>query len=305
MNRDKDTDSKSERLSLLYAISAVMLWSTVATAFKISLRYVAVYHLVAGATFFSALSLSIILVARGELKLAFRMLPRTLPTALGLAAINPIVYYPVLLTAYSRLPAQVAQPLNYTWAIALSLMSVPLLGQRLSRRDGWALVLGYAGVVVVSQGGTQLNGQVDPIGIALALGSSVLWALYWILKTKDSRPKLIALFQDFVVAVPVVGLLGLLVDGPPQPGSFSLPALGATAYLGLFEMGFTFALWQQALSHSPNVARTAQLIFVGPFLSMFFISSIAKEPIMPLSVVGLVLIVGGLWLGQRARAKRG
>jgi hypothetical protein len=33
-----------------------------------------------------------------------------------------------LFEAYDRLPAQVAQALNYTWALTLTLLAVPVLG---------------------------------------------------------------------------------------------------------------------------------------------------------------------------------
>ena len=67
---------------------------------------------------------------------------------LAFALLNPVLYYLVLFEAYDRLPAQIAQPLNYTWAITLALLAVPLLGQRLSGRDMLAVLLGYGGVVI-------------------------------------------------------------------------------------------------------------------------------------------------------------
>jgi drug/metabolite transporter (DMT)-like permease len=48
-----------------------------------------------------------------------------------------------------RLPAQIAQPLNYTWAITLSLLAVPILGQRMSWRAASGLLVSYCGVVVL------------------------------------------------------------------------------------------------------------------------------------------------------------
>ncbi|WP_414980772.1 hypothetical protein [Congregibacter sp.] len=37
----------------------------------------------------------------------------------------------------STLPARQAQTINYTWAIMLALLSIPVLGQRLAARDGY------------------------------------------------------------------------------------------------------------------------------------------------------------------------
>ena len=65
------------------------------------------------------------------------------------ALLNPVLYYLVLFEAYDRLPAQIAQPLNYTWAIVLALLAVPVLGQRLTLRMGLGIFIGYLGVVVL------------------------------------------------------------------------------------------------------------------------------------------------------------
>ena len=67
---------------------------------------------------------------------------------LGMAILNPLVFYLLLFSAYGRLPAA-TQTINYTWAITLGLLSVPLLRQRLLKVDFLAMFLGYFGVVIV------------------------------------------------------------------------------------------------------------------------------------------------------------
>ena len=67
------------------------------------------------------------------------MLVETLTTA----------YYLILFAAYDRLPAHIAQPINYTWAITLALLAVPLLGQRLSKRTLTGILISYLGVVLL------------------------------------------------------------------------------------------------------------------------------------------------------------
>ena len=64
-------------------------------------------------------------------------------------------------------------------------------------------------------------------------------------------------------------------------------------------MGFTFALWLGALKLADSAARVANLIFLAPFLSLVFIARVAGETIQPGTLVGLVLIVGGLLIQAR------
>ena len=65
-------------------------------------------------------------------------------------------------------------------------------------------------------------------------------------------------------------------------------------------MGLTFVLWISALRLSRNTAQVSGLIFLAPFLSLVWIHQVLGEAIHPSTLVGLVLIVGGIILVQRA-----
>lgn len=291
----------SERRALGYALIAVLLWSSVATAFKIALQQVSVSQLMAGAALFSVLALMATLAVRAELRDAIKRLWIDRQAAFRLGLINPVIYYAVLFEAYDRLPAQVAQPLNYTWAITLSLLSVPLLGHRLTRRDWLGMLLGYSGVVFISIAGQSVTGSLDYVGLFLALASTLLWAGYWLLNTRDQRPPIIALFQNFVYALPILCIWMLWRDGLPMLNQMSVWA--SLAYVGVFEMGITFVFWQLAMHHTTNASRIGTLIFLSPFISLFLIHIVLGEPLQWLTFGGLGLIIAGLWIQQtKARA---
>ncbi|GAB4256053.1 MAG: DMT family transporter [Deferrisomatales bacterium] len=281
----------------LYALATVLCWSTVAAAFKLSLRYLPPHELL---LYSSAVALAVLgawLAVQGKLGGVTGSARGGYGRSALLGALNPCLYYLVLFAAYDRLPAQVAQPLNYTWAITLALLSIPLLGQRIGWRDLGAAGVCYSGAAVICTGG-DLGGwrATDPLGVALALGSTVIWALYWIYNTKDRRDPVVGLFWNFAFGVPLVLLYGLVGPGLSRPSPQGL--LGA-AWVGLFEMGIPFVLWLRALRCSENTAKVGNLIFLSPFLSLVFIHFAVGEQIEPSTVAGLGLIVGGLLL-QRA-----
>lgn len=286
---------------LLYALAAVLLWSTVATAFKLSLQSVGVSQLVTGAALFSALSLAGVLAWQGHLGRALKDLGQSWPSSLGRGVLNPVLYYAVLFEAYSRLPAQIALSLNYTWPMTLSLLAVPLLKQHLTRANVLAMLVGYCGVVLVAVAGRELVGVMDLGGMALALASTVLWSLYWLLGTRDPREPAVALFQNFLMALPL--LLAWTMLGVGLPPLDEWRAWGGMAYVGCFEMGITFLLWQLALKHSENVSRLGNLVFLSPFLSLLFIRWLLAERLLPLTFVGLSLIVAGVWWQERQRVR--
>ncbi len=276
----------------LCALIAVLFWSTIASAFKISLRYLDPVQLLLYAGSVSTLLLAAILVVQGRLWLIFRCTRRQYAMSLLLGLLNPFLYYLVLLKAYDLLPAQQAQPLNYTWAITLALLSVPLLGQKLRTAELGALLLSYAGVVIIATEGRPFSLQfTDGTGVLLALASTVVWALYWIFNTRDQRDPVVALLVNFLCSFPFVLGYCLFFSEliwPPLPG-----LLGAV-YIGFFEMGVCFVLWLLALRKTDNTARIGSLIFLSPFLSLFFIHFLVGEEILPATFFGLVLIVGGL-----------
>ena len=70
--------------------------------------------------------------------------------------------------------------------------------------------------------------------------------------------------------------------------------LAGAAYIGAFEMGFTFVLWLMAMKLTNSTAKIANLIFLAPFVSLFLIWSILGEAIFPSTVLGLLLILLGL-----------
>lgn len=289
----------NETRATLLALGAVLLWSTVASAFKLSLEYMAPIQLLAWATLASLVTLGGLVLACGQLPELLRSSRADWRRSVLLGVCNPFLYYVVLFEAYDRLPAQEAQPLNYTWAFTLALLSIPFLRQRLQRWDVIGGLIAYAGVwVIATRGDVFAVNFANPLGVVLALGSTVLWALYWIGSARDARPPLVALFSNFAIAAPVVVVVCLLTTGMTVD---HWQGLVGAAYVGVFEMGVAFALWLGAIRRTRSVARISNLIFLSPFLSLVFIRTLVGESIMPSTLVGLTLIVTGLVLQQTLR----
>ncbi|NND50720.1 MAG: DMT family transporter [Rhizobiales bacterium] len=278
------------------ALAAVGLWSTVATAFKLGLSVMQPLQLLFVATLVSALLFAIAATWTRSWQLSRRNISEA--ALFGLA--NPLCYYLILFEAYDRLPAQITQPLNYTWAIALALFAVPILGQELTRRTMAGIALSYAGVLVLlSQGKFTTIPQTDWLGVALALASTVVWAGYWLANARSKTEPLALMALSFACALPVIAALCALGPGWPQL-SWEVAAYGT--WVGLFEMGVTFLLWQRAMRLTSSAATTGQLIFLSPFVSLVLIWAVLGETIHATSIIGLAIIVAGIILARRPSA---
>ncbi|MCW4149572.1 DMT family transporter [Halomonas sp. 18H] len=286
-----------DRRAIVFGLGAVGLWSTVATAFKVALSHMSPLTLMCIASLVSWAVIGALVVYRGEARPALRSGWRTAAWA-GL--MNPVAYYLVLFAAYDRLPGQEAMALNYTWALTLAFLAVPILGQRLTRMDVLAGLIAYSGVWVIATRGQVLDVNfADPLGVALALVSTLIWALYWLLNTRDHRPPLVAQWQNFSVGVPI---LWLLLWWGPEIAPLSMAGLAAGVYVGLFEMGIAFVLWQLAMHGVSRTAKISNLIFLSPPISLMLLFVVVGEPVLPSTLVGLVLILGGLGLQQWQKA---
>jgi len=286
------------RKSYIYALLAILFWSTVPTAFKISLRELGIIQMLTIASITSAVALFIAVAAGGNMSLLINSTPKELLNSALLGFINPFIYYIILLKAYSLLPAQVAQPLNMIWPIILVFLSVPILKQKIPAKSFIALFISFAGVYVISSQGSLFNpGQSNPQGVLLATSSSVFWAFYFILNVRDRREESVKLFLNFLFGSFYL-LITMLITGGFDDG-FSFKGIAASIYIGLFEMGITFLFWLKALQMASSTDKVSNLVYLAPFLSLIFVHFILGEHVFYTTVAGLLLIIFGILLQNR------
>lgn len=287
---------KNQNRAYLFAFSAILCWSTIATAFKVSLRYTDIITLLLMANGVAVVVLLVILLIRQRVFSSLVLHKRDWARSAMLGFFNPFCYYMVLLVAYDLLPAQEAGTLNYIWPLMLVLLSIPLLKQKISLWSLLAIGISFMGLLIISTRG-DLTGLTftNPLGAAMALLSALFWALYWILNMKDTRDDAVKLFLNFCFGFLYVAVVYLI------RGEYSFPSAEAIAggiYLGIFEMGLTFFLWMKALQYSVTTAKVSNLIYLSPFISLIIIHVVVGEKILMSTIAGLGLIVAGILLQQ-------
>lgn len=286
--------------SYLFGGLSVLFWSTVATAFKIALKGLDFIQLIFFASAVTVILLFILLVIQGKLKDLLSQPSGNIVSATLLGVLNPAAYYLILFKAYSMLPAQVAQPVNMVWPIVLTFLSVPLLGQSIGRYSIAGLLISFAGVICISlQGGKENLGQASIPGVILALVSSIIWALYWIFNVRQKGDAIIKLFLNFLSGLIILTVIVIAFsDFRIVPNiSFS-----AALYVGIFETGISYIFWMKAMQFSSNNAKTGNLIFLTPFLSLIFIRFVLKETLFLTTFIGLIFIIAGIFIQRFDRS---
>ena len=280
---------------------AIFFWSTVATAFKVSLQYLSASELVLYSSIFSTIVLWFIILYQKKMNDVKIHIINNYKLVFTLGLINPFLYYLVLFKAYDLLPAQEAQAINYTWALMLAFLSVIFLKQKLTLKDIIAGIICYFGVLIISTKGEPFSLNFSNIdGVMLALLSTVLWSMYWIINTKQKADPIVGLFSNFLVSLPIIIIYFFITQPLVLP---DIKGIFAASYVGLFEMGITFFFWLKAMQSATSTAKIANLIFISPFISLIFIYFILGEQIYISTVVGLSTIILGLILQQFKSSK--
>ncbi len=291
---------KLQKKAYLFAFAAIACWSTIGSAFKISLRWLSPVELLFWSSLTACLVLLSILLVQRKLSLLRSLTIRQVSHSALLGLLNPFLYYLVLLKGYDILPAQEAGTLNYIWPLILVLLSIPMLKQKISVKSILAILVSFAGIMIIAghpsmvsqpAGSPNPGGFMHVTGVVLAIGSALFWALYWILNLKDKREAVTKLFLNFCFGFFYTFLAIALT------GKFRIPVwqgLAGAIYIGFFEMGITFVLWLNALKFSSSTAKASNLIYLSPFISLIFIHFSVGETIYRSTVTGLVFLVSGI-----------
>ena len=278
----------------LLALVAVLLWSSVATAFKLTLNKISVISLLFYSILTSVIILFLIILKTHKLKLLFSYKKSIYLKLLALGALNPFIYYIVLFKAYSLLPAQEAQAINYTWALMLTFLSAIILKQKIRVIDFIASFIAYFGVLIIATHGSLTSLEFSSTkGVIFALLSTIFWSIYWIYSVKIDIDTVVGMFitffSGFIFLLIYIALFNIKIE-------YNLKGLIGSVYIGIFEMSITFIVWLSALKLSNNNSKIANLIFLSPFLSLIFIYFFVGETILFSTIIGLVLIILALIL---------
>ena len=284
---------KQTNKAILYACIAVLSWSTVATAFKKSLEHISHFELVLVSCVTSLLIFAILMTIQKKWSLLKGLTGKEWGYFALLGLLNPVAYYLVLFKSYDLLPAQVAQPINYAWPIVLVVLLAFVTKQRIPGKKYIGMAISLAGVATISLGGgLAMENGLSVSGLLLAALSAFLWALYWVVnnKNKERFDASLAFFMTFFFGSLYMGVASLFVGVDLN----TVPGLLWGSYVGAFEMGIPFICFGLAMRKTDNPTLINQLTYLSPFMSLFIISIVLGEKIVPTTMIGLALIVFGI-----------
>ncbi|KXZ20153.1 DMT family transporter [Bacillus nakamurai] len=224
-------------------------------------------------------------------KLRFK---ETWPIYLVSAILNITLFYGLQTIGLNYLPAGLFSAIVFFQPVLMGIFSWLWLGESMFALKIAGLVLGFAGVAVISAAG--FGGHISFTGILLALGSAVSWALGTVfMKKTGSR-------VDSIWMVTLQLLIGgvLLVSSGEFTESWSAIQWTAPFILSLlFISVFVIALgWLVffTLVGSGEASKVASYTFLIPLISIVVSSIFLHEPLTFSLLAGLLLIVTSICL---------
>ena len=276
------------------AITAILCWSTMGTAFNLTLRFLETPVLLGTASVTALLILlTIILFQKKEL---FPSNRKSWFNSALMGFFNPFMYYLILFNAYKVLPAQEAMTLNYLWPVMLVIFMAIFTKTKIKPLSYLALLVSFLGVAIIATRGNLLSMQFSNLkGDLLALGSSLFWAGFFILNMKDKREAIQKMFLNFFFATIYIIVYLAFTQNRIE---LNFNGILGGIYIGTFEMAISFVLWLNALKLASHPERISNLAFLSPFLSLMIIALVLKEKILISTFAGLIFIIAGILVQQ-------
>lgn len=198
--------------------------------------------------------------------------------------------------AAPRLPIGDAVTLLSTSPIFVTLLSGPILGERVRASNAAALALGFCGIVIVAQPSFSTAGHLVGAGAGAALASAL--AMVWLRRIGQSESS-----EAIVFHFSCVGFASLLLASLPvwkTPSAHDAPALAFMGLSGGFaQIAMTRAY---ALDHA---ARVSIVSFSSVVIMRLLAVPVFGEIPSPMQAVGSLLVIGsGIVLGSGSLAAR-
>lgn len=234
----------------------------------------------------------------------FRISLRDIPLFLGLGVGSVLFFAVCYFTAITMMPLSTAAILLYTSPIWIMLMSLLFFHEKLTGKKVAALLLAFAGCVLVSG----ISGEgMTLTGLLIGLGSGIGYGLYSILGTVALRrysPYTVTTYTFLFAAAGALlichpaDMLSKFSAAPAKGSLFLLCLLTALVTAVIPFLAYTLGL------RSVEASRAGILATVEPMVATLIGLIVYGEPLTVSSGLGIILILAAVillnWTGGRA-----
>lgn len=278
----------------VYSLAAVtiFLWSTTATVTKLLLGSLNSIQVLCVSALFASAFLLVLNIATGNIKKLKTYRPRDYLHTVLIGLPGTFFYYLLLYTGTDLMLASQAQIINYLWPIMSVVFACIILKEKMTVRKGIAIGMSFLGMVIVVGGDLAHVSQNTLLGACCCILAATSYGLFTALNQKSGYDKRISMMFFYFVAFVLTGSILAVTGNIPSLEPVQLLGM---AYNGTFNLAIAATAWAVALE-SGKTAKISNLAYITPFLSLVWTAIFLKEQISVFSVLGLVVIVLGIFV---------
>ncbi len=173
--------------------------------------------------------------------------------------------------AFSKLPLAQCYAIFFAMPLLITLMAIPMLGEKVGLRRGIAVIVGLVGVIIVLRPG---GGDAFGIGHLAALGAAVTGALTSVIVRKigHAERSVVLMLYPMVLSFIAMGMIMPFVYIPMPVEHLALTAV--MAFLGMLGALFVIAAYRTAPAVIVAPMQYSQIIWAALYGWLFFDESI-------------------------------
>jgi drug/metabolite transporter (DMT)-like permease len=287
--------------SLVMLILIDLMWAGSFIAIKVGLREIppSTMALLRFSLAFPLLAVFLFFVERDKLRVDWKGLPHLIVLSLtGVTFLYIFQFY-----SLKYITASAGAILINTTTIFIALLSAAFLGEALSKVKGLGIGSAFLGTfLIVSEGNLNIFSLsfLEVFGALLMIGAALCWAVYSVLGKITLQA-----YSPMMVTTMVFGLGAMFLVPPslaesPATFLFEISWLGwfSVLYLAVFASAVCYLLWSKVLLRI-DATKAAVFLYLIPPLTLIFSFFLLEEAITYPILVGMVLVIGGVYLTQR------
>ena len=267
----------------------IFFWSTIATVSKLMLNSVNNFQFLWISSFFACVFLGIVNILTGKVKILKNYTFKDFGITILIGLPGTAFYYLFYYAGADLLPASQAFIINYMWPILSVVFACILLKEKFTMRKIIALGISFVGVAIVGAADFESSSLK---GIVCCLLGAVSYGSFTALNQKYNYQKDVSMMLNFFATFV---LTGIFLASKNQLFVPDLSGVLLSAWNGILVMATATTLWALALE-SGKTAKISNLAYITPFLSLVWIMLVLKEQPAMESIVGLVIIVIGIFV---------
>jgi drug/metabolite transporter (DMT)-like permease len=285
------------KAAYIYIVLTILLWSSTPAVAKLGLDELSNFQLLFYTGIVGAISLLVVNFFQGKLSLLNTYTKEDYLKMFGMGFLGIFLYYVFFYQSFVLAPPGQVNVVNYLWPVFIIILSIPILKERYNFQTILAILVSFVGALVVFTRGdiTSFSNEYTG-GYLLAAIGALCYGLFSVLGKKLEYDKFSSMFVYYIAAVILIIPISIMVSGFALPTS--IPTIIAILALGGVINPIAFVFWFKALKLG-NTHNMANMIYAVPFLAMIWTYFLNKEPFSLAAIIGLVLIVGGIFIQLR------